>query len=89
MRQDRDAVDADERRAAVLVDVERALAAGANVPRRNSAPSLPIVVDRISRLMMALMAAAAPSDVLSTTLPVKPSVTTTSTSPAKMSRPST
>ena len=31
--------------------------------------------------MMAPIAAAAPSDVLSTTLPVKPSVTTTSTSP--------
>ena len=34
-------------------------------------------------------AAAAPSDVLSTTLPVKPSVTTTSTSPEKRSLPST
>ena len=56
----------------------------------SAAPSFAMIPERMtSSRTIDMMASAAPSTLFSTTLPVKPSVTTTSTSPLKMSRPST
>ena len=80
---------AEEDGAVVAARIERARAASQRAARRRDSRCAPTASVWKAARRNSVKSLAVPSAVLSATLPVKPSVTTTSTVPAPMSSPST